>query len=137
VARQLLQNEQLELVWFELEGRPLSVEYNLLAPDTTYTYQGGIEPDLMDEQPGHVASMYTLKRAIARGHAFFDFLRGDEPYKAQWRAAATGMHTVRVVPQRTGSQIREAAHQAVDNVKDWLKTRWQMVREFTPGAYAS
>jgi CelD/BcsL family acetyltransferase involved in cellulose biosynthesis len=137
VARQLLRQGQLELIWFELDGRPLAAEYNLVGPETTYTYQGGIEPALLDEQPGHVGSMHTLQRAIAAGHATYDFLRGDEPYKAHWRAAAVPMATVRVVPQRTGSQIREAAYQAVGNVKDWLKARWQFVRETSPGAYAS
>jgi CelD/BcsL family acetyltransferase involved in cellulose biosynthesis len=137
VARRLLECGQLELVWFELDGRPLSVEYNLLGTTTTYTYQGGIEPELLHEQPGHLASMHTIKRAIADGHESYDFLRGDERYKAQWRAEPVPMHTFRVVPQRTGSQLREAAYQAVGNVKDWLKASWQLVRETTPGAYAS
>jgi CelD/BcsL family acetyltransferase involved in cellulose biosynthesis len=136
VARQLLGCGQLALAWFELDGRPVSADYNLIGPQTTFTYQGGIEPDLLHEQPGHLAMMRSIRRAIEQGHEHFNFLRGDEPYKAQWRAAPEQMFTVRVVAQRAASQLREAAYQAVGNFRQWLKTGWQLVREPAPGACA-
>jgi CelD/BcsL family acetyltransferase involved in cellulose biosynthesis len=81
--------------------------------------------------------MQTIRWAIEDGHQAYDFLRGDEHYKSQWRAEPTGMFAVRVVRQRATSQLREAAYQAAGNFRNWLSASWRMVRETTPGAYTS
>lgn len=137
VARQLLENGQLRLAWFELDGRPVSAEYNFASPNTIYAYQGGVEPESLHEQPGHLSSMQMIRWAIESGHRNYDFLRGDEHYKSQWGAQPTGMYAVRIVRERATSQIREAAYQAAGNFREWLSAGWRMVRETTPGAYAS
>lgn len=129
VARHLLDNGQLGLVWLELAGRPISVEYNLIGSDTTYSYQGGVDPEFLEEQPGRLSTMQTIQWAIEGGQSTFDFLRGDEPYKAHWRAEPVECYTVRVVAERTTAQLREAAYQAAGSIKDWVKTGWQRVRE--------
>jgi CelD/BcsL family acetyltransferase involved in cellulose biosynthesis len=137
VARQLLSAGQLSLMWCELDGRPISAEYNLIGAGKTYAYQGGLDPEFLDEQPGRISTMTAVQRAIESGHTTFDFLRGDEPYKAHWRAHPVELYAVRVVAERAVAQLREAAFQAVGNFKDWFKTSWQRVREPSHGAYAS
>src|SRR5207244_453594 len=77
---------RLRLHWLELDGRPVAAEYHIAGEDIVYAYQSGIEPEVLHEEPGHLAAIATLQLAIAQGYRAFDFLRGDEPYKAHWRA---------------------------------------------------
>jgi CelD/BcsL family acetyltransferase involved in cellulose biosynthesis len=137
VARQLLANGELSLMWCERNGRPTSAEYNLTGAGTTYAYQGGLDPEFLDEQPGRVSTMTAIRWAIESGHTTFDFLRGDEPYKSHWGAQPIELYLVRVVAERAVAQLREAAYQAAGSFKDWCKASWQRVREPSPGAYAS
>ena len=67
-------------------GRAIAAEYHLVGGRTLYVYQGGIDPDLLREEPGRLATIATLRQALAEGFGGFDFCRGDEGYKAHWRA---------------------------------------------------
>ena len=64
----------------------------------------------------------TIRHAIEQGQHTFDFLRGDEPYKAHWRAEPMNTITYRIVPRKTLSQVRHGLWLAGDNVKSWVKT---------------
>lgn len=86
VAPQLLAAGRLRLSWLELDGAPAAAEYHLSGTRTTFAYQGGVDPTRLDEEPGRLSNIRTIQLAIVEGHARFDFLRGDEPYKAHWRA---------------------------------------------------
>ena len=52
-----------------------------------------------------------------------DFLRGDEPYKAHFRALPRPMRTLRVVANRRGAALRHNLWLAGANVKRWIKGR--------------
>jgi CelD/BcsL family acetyltransferase involved in cellulose biosynthesis len=121
VARLLLAAGRLRLFWTELEGRPLSVEYSLVGGDTIYYYQGGFEPELGDERPGWLSFAVSLKLAIAEGYHSFDFLRGDESYKASWRATARPLIRVRVVGRQATARVRFATRRACEEVKGWAR----------------
>jgi CelD/BcsL family acetyltransferase involved in cellulose biosynthesis len=86
VAPQLLAEGRLRLSWLELDGAPAAAEYHVAGANTTFAYQGGVDPTRLDEEPGRLSNIRTIQQAIAEGHTRFDFLRGDEPYKAHWRA---------------------------------------------------
>ncbi len=86
VARRLLLEGQLQMLLLDLDGKTAAVEYQIVGAGTTYIYQAGIDPQRLDEEPGHLITAATLKRAIQRGNRAVDFLRGDEPYKSHFRA---------------------------------------------------
>jgi CelD/BcsL family acetyltransferase involved in cellulose biosynthesis len=86
VAPQLLAAGRLRLSWLELDGAPAAAEYHLAGTHTTFAYQGGVDPARLEEEPGRLSNIRTIQRAMSEGHTRFDFLRGDEPYKAHWRA---------------------------------------------------
>jgi hypothetical protein len=65
--------------------------------------------------------MATLRPAIADGYRAFDFLRGDEPYKAHWRAQPRPGLEVRVFSRRGGAWLRQRARSAGRQVRDWLR----------------
>jgi CelD/BcsL family acetyltransferase involved in cellulose biosynthesis len=44
-----------------------------------------------------VLAAELVKRALARGLQYFDFLRGPERYKYQFGAQAVPLHNVRVI----------------------------------------
>ncbi len=121
VMPEMLRAGQLQLHWLELDGRPAAAEYHLGAAGVVYAYQSGLDPGLLDEQPGRLAILATLRRAIEHGYRTFDFLRGDEPYKAHFRARPRRSLVIRVVPRRTAAQWRHNLWLAGSSVKRWVK----------------
>ena len=61
-----------------------------------------------------------MKRAIEQGGRAIDFLRGDEPYKAHFRAQPRPLLALRVVPDRTLSRLRNNLWLAGRGVKRWM-----------------
>ena len=118
VARRLLLAGQLQLHLLELDGRTVAAEYQLASQGVTYVYQAGIDPQRLADEPGHLITAATVKRAIEQGGRAVDFLRGDEPYKAHFRAQARPLLALRIVPNRTTSQLRNKLWLAGRRVKN-------------------
>jgi CelD/BcsL family acetyltransferase involved in cellulose biosynthesis len=109
VAQQLLAAGRLRLSLLELDGRPIAAEYHLAGVRTTYAYQGGVDPDRLADEPGQLSTIAAIKQALADGHAQFDLLRGDEPYKAHWRATPRPSLRLVAVPPRMWPKLRHNA----------------------------
>jgi CelD/BcsL family acetyltransferase involved in cellulose biosynthesis len=107
----------LRLHWLELDGSPAAAEYHLAGEGVIYGYQAGVDPARLDEEPGRLAAIATLRLAVEEGFQAFDFLRGDEPYKAHWRAVPQAMTTWRIAAARPTARLRQAAWQAGEKVK--------------------
>jgi len=125
VARRLLEHGQLRMSWVALDGRPAAAEYHFADRQTTYAYQGGVDPQRLAEEPGRLSSILCLRRAIEEQHKRFDFLRGDEPYKAHWRAEPRATHDYRVVPNRRLARLRGRVLAFKDVVTDWVRASAQ------------
>ncbi len=121
-AKALLKQNAVELHWVTLEDKPLAAEIHLKDADTAFAYQAGIDPDLMDEEPGRVIMVATIRRAIEQGYKTFDFLRGDEPYKAHWRAEPQTTVQWRAISPGATSAMRAGVWMAGDRIKSMLKT---------------
>jgi len=117
----LLRNGQLHLTWVELDGKPIAAEYQLAGGGVVYAYQAGVDPRALEHSPGHLNCLLTLRRAIERGYLAFDFLRGDEPYKAHWRARPRSTLEVRVAAPRTSARLRHQLWLAGSRVRCWVK----------------
>jgi CelD/BcsL family acetyltransferase involved in cellulose biosynthesis len=120
-AEQLLAQGQLRLSWLELDGRPAAAEYQVAGDDATYAYQSGVDPERLGDDAGRLMMMATIRRAIETGQRSFDFLRGDEPYKAHWRAAPRPAFDWRIAANTPRAKLRHGAWLATDNLKGWLK----------------
>jgi hypothetical protein len=116
-ARGLLAAAKLRLSWAELDGVPVAAEYQLCGTGTVYAYQSGIDPGYLQSEPGHLATIATMKAAIERGDQAFDFMRGDEPYKAHWRAEPRPMLNVRVWPGSATDRLRRGIWQTGQTVR--------------------
>jgi CelD/BcsL family acetyltransferase involved in cellulose biosynthesis len=106
VARALLDEGALRLSWLELDGIPAAAEYHLAGSRTTFAYQGGVDPTRLDEEPGRLSTIRVIQHALAEGHARMDFLRGDEPYKAHWRAELRATWRWQAAAPRTWANVR-------------------------------
>jgi CelD/BcsL family acetyltransferase involved in cellulose biosynthesis len=121
VAGRLLDRGQLRISWLELDGSPAAAEYHFADGGATYAYQGGVDPQRLDEEPGRLSTILCLRRAIEEGHKRFDFLRGDEPYKAHWRAVAHPTCDYRMVANRRLARLRGRVLNVAGAVRDWVR----------------
>lgn len=121
VSNRLWEAGKLELSWIELEGRPVAVDFGLIDGDTAYGYQGGIEPEAEHESPGHLMTMSLIQHAIASSRTNYDFLRGDEPYKASWNAQPQTTIQLRIAANRTAAHLRQGVWLAGATMKNWVK----------------
>ena len=96
VCRNLLLQNKLRLAWLECDGKPIAVEYQFFDATAVYAYQSGIDLSKDEYSPGKLSMMAAIQFAIAQGCQFFDLLRGDDPYKANWRALPEACHDLRI-----------------------------------------
>ena len=59
---------------------------------------------MLEEQPGNLINLMILRQAIARGYRAYDFLRGDEPYKARFGAEPRPSVDFRVAAPRAAAR---------------------------------
>ncbi len=130
--REVIQNfaslSQVQLRYVLFEGRPAAIEYDLLGDRTVYYYQSGLEPELLDQRPGWLGTIQSLRDAIDQGYRTFDFMRGDEAYKASWGAQACRTLETRIVGHRPVAQLRHSAWRAQQDLRRWAKHRLEKLR---------
>lgn len=124
VAGRFFELGLLQLSWLELDSRPVASEYQLLGGDTVYAYQSGIDPASLEKEPGRLATLAVLRAAIESGRRVYDLLRGDEAYKAHWRARPYPCSDLRVLPGRGADWVRHGVWVARENVRSWAKATW-------------
>lgn len=106
VARRFLERGRLQLNCLEFDGRPIAAEYNLVGRNVLYAYQSGLEPDALEHEPGRMAAVCVIRNAIAAGFKHYDLLRGDEAYKAHWRAKPFPTQNISFAAPRRASRWR-------------------------------
>jgi CelD/BcsL family acetyltransferase involved in cellulose biosynthesis len=122
VSRQLLQQNRLRLWWIELDGQTVAVEYQFCSADTIFAYQSGFEPTAAHHQPGNLAMIFSIRSAISEGFRQIDLMRGDEPYKAHWRAQPCRLLDVRMAARGWRHRTYCRAWAGVSKLKDWLRS---------------
>jgi CelD/BcsL family acetyltransferase involved in cellulose biosynthesis len=113
----------LRIHWLERAGRAIAAEYHLVGGRTLYVYQGGIDPELLRDEPGRLATIATLRQALDEGFCGFDFCRGDEGYKAHWRAIAQETVDWRIAANRSGARLRQGVWAVRRNALGWVRRR--------------
>jgi CelD/BcsL family acetyltransferase involved in cellulose biosynthesis len=72
----------LALVWeFVRDGEVLGSFVNFCDDQTFYQYLGAFEPEAGSFGIGKMATAEGIRSSIAAGRTYYDFTRGDEPYK--------------------------------------------------------
>lgn len=102
-ARGLAARGRLWLTTLELDGVPAAAWYGFTSRESVYFYQSGRSLQFEGDSVGQVLMGKMIHRAIEAGFREFDFLRGDEPYKADWtRDRRTTWELVAARPGRSG-----------------------------------
>ena len=101
------------------QGKPLACNLGFSAGDTIYLYQTGVDPERMDLEPGHINFCAAINAAIEHPFTWFDFLRGDEPYKRFWNAERTELYRTRFVPNKLSSNLRYSLVNAGRSLRNW------------------
>lgn len=120
-SRRLLAAGRLQLARLDVDGRPVAAEWQVCDETTQYAYQAGVDPDALDVEPGRLIMLATIRQALERGRREFDFLRGDEPYKAHFRAEPRPTTDCRIVPPTRSAQLRRALISVRGVAKRWWK----------------
>jgi CelD/BcsL family acetyltransferase involved in cellulose biosynthesis len=128
VARRMADAHALRLDWLEIDGQPAAAEYHLTAGGVSFAYQAGVAPEMIDDEPGRAITVALIRQAIADGLSAIDFLRGDEPYKAHFRAEPRPSMILRVVAPRAAARWRHRAWRTGDGLKQLVKTGLQTAR---------
>jgi CelD/BcsL family acetyltransferase involved in cellulose biosynthesis len=125
VSRRMAAAGSLRLDWLEIDGEPAAAEYHLTAGGISYAYQAGVAPEMIDDEPGRAITVALIRQAIADGLTAIDFLRGDEPYKAHFRAEPRKSIALRVVAPRAAARWRNRVWQTGDGLKRVVKAGLQ------------
>jgi CelD/BcsL family acetyltransferase involved in cellulose biosynthesis len=130
IAERMLEQGKLWLHWMEYDGQPVAILYDLLGSKVVFGYSGGI--DIQDDirAPGKVLFLATLKAATERGFEAYDFLRGEEAYKFQWRATPRPAYRFEVVAARTSVRLRYQGREALQATK--RRIRRQLFERLAP-----
>lgn len=108
-ARRLAKKKRARVLTIEANRRPVSVDLELVGTEGAAMYQCGFDPTASAWEPGHALFTASIRDAIARGYRYFDFLRGDEPYKAAWGARPRPLARVTFIPPKVVSRGAFAA----------------------------
>ena len=95
----LAERGKLRLFVMRVDGKAVASLYALRHGDTFSYYQAGRDPEWQNMSVGLVMLVETFKRAIEEGAATYDFLRGEEPYKADWNNGQRTTMGLRVYPR--------------------------------------
>jgi CelD/BcsL family acetyltransferase involved in cellulose biosynthesis len=133
VSRRFFETGKLRLHWVEMEGIPVAIDYAFVGGETIFCYQSGIDPRHLAAQPGWLDWTASIRRAINQGFRGFDFMRGDEPYKATFRAEPIPLTEIRIVSRRPVAVLRDQLWHAGRNCKAALDGARNSMRNWFPG----
>lgn len=120
-AQAALDENRLGLYWLELAGVPVAAEIHFRSDRVSYAYQSGLDPEALDCEPGRLITIALLQKFIDQRLEAVDFLRGDEPYKAHFRAEPRALGHVRMSPPTMSARFRSSLLSARETAKRWLR----------------
>lgn len=88
-----------------------------------YGYTTGNDLKHRKLEPGKLLALHMIQQAHERGLAGIDFMRGDEPYKANLNAEAKRLMEVRIASPLVKSRLHHAAWLTQFEVKQFFRRR--------------
>lgn len=116
----LIEESRAEVICLLNDGTPFAAMLLLHDHDTTYMYQSGMDPQFMKQEPGYQIAACAIARSIENGAKNFDFLRGDEPYKARWNTTRIPITRNRFIPRHSIAKLKHGIWLAGRSVKHWM-----------------
>ncbi len=120
-AAQLAAKGRLRVYTLLAARRAVASVYGVTHDKTFFYYQSGYEPVWAGRSVGLVLLARTVQDAFAEGLTDFDFLRGNEGYKAQWARAERWTVQLRFWRGARG-RAAQTAEKATKGVREALKS---------------
>jgi CelD/BcsL family acetyltransferase involved in cellulose biosynthesis len=89
-----LERGWLRLLFFELDGEPVSFEHGFLFERAYFAYQAGRDRAWDRHSVGSLVELETIRAAIEAGAAEYRFLGGEEGYKYRFPTEDPRLETV-------------------------------------------
>ncbi len=86
LASRFAERGWLNLAFLKIGDREVACEYTFKYLETLYSYQCGFDPAFGKNNVFKVLRSYVIEDAVRQGMKEFDLLRGEEPYKYDWKA---------------------------------------------------
>jgi CelD/BcsL family acetyltransferase involved in cellulose biosynthesis len=103
------------------QGQPISLGLLLHGDRRNFLYQTGMDGDFIKLEPGHLLNALTIHQSWSAGRSHFDFLRGDEPYKARWAAEPAALVRSRYWNFHISARVRANLIRAGRMLKHWAQ----------------
>ncbi len=98
MATRLAEAGLLRLFFMEVEGKRVASAWCFDYSSTRFLYNSGYNPGYSHLSVGLLLNAMSLRQAIEEGKGYFDFLRGNEPYK--YDLGAKDVQLYRIVIRR-------------------------------------
>ncbi|MEE8442113.1 MAG: GNAT family N-acetyltransferase [Dehalococcoidia bacterium] len=92
MADELARADLLKLFFMEVSGKRVASALCFDYGQTRFLYNSGYNPEYSSLSVGLLLKALCLRNAIGEGKTYFDFLRGDEPYKYDLGAKDMGLY---------------------------------------------
>lgn len=122
-TERLARCRQVRFYTLWVRGRPVASVYGLVANNTFYYYQSGMDPAWRSRSVGLVLIGETFADAFRLGLRRYDFLRGSEAYKADWVGEKRQLVRWRFYQSRGAGRRACRAQAQIQAAKQHLK-RW-------------
>lgn len=118
----LAAESRIQLVECLSEDKVFATKLQLLGANCVWMYQCGSDPDFERLEPGHLLITASLGCSIDKGYRAFDFMRGNELYKAQWGAVAQPLCRLTYVPNRVLPLVADSTVKWLRIVRGWTRS---------------
>jgi len=123
MAAAFLQRGWLEFWVLELDGGIVGAQFCFRYNDTVSLLQEGFHPKYAAEKIGYALRAHVLEEMIRSGAKRYDFLGGDDPYKAKFGAHQKNyLNLTFAGPSRLG-RTYVATQRRKRQIKTWLKSK--------------
>jgi CelD/BcsL family acetyltransferase involved in cellulose biosynthesis len=123
MAAEFLRRGWLEFWLLELDGEIVGAQFCFRYNDTVSLLQEGFHPKYAGEKIGYALRAHVLEEMVRSGAKRYDFLGGDDLYKAKFGAHRENyLNMTFAGPSRTGRSYLALERQK-RQVKTWLKSK--------------
>lgn len=100
MAKATAEEDMLRLFFLEMDDQPVASSLCFDYDNVRMLYNSGHDPEYRYYSVGLLLHSLCLREALERGYRYFDFLRGNEPYK--YRLGGSDHHLYRISLKRSG-----------------------------------
>ncbi len=93
----------IQLNLMAIDGREVAASMAFSRGDRVLLYNSGLDPEYRAHSVGIALHAADMQEAIAEGKEWYDFLRGNEPYKYDLGARDNSIYTLNLLPASEGA----------------------------------